>query len=203
MENQIDVQLIRPISNIELERVDLFRLRFRELWSNWESLKSLGVKLGGSFQNNGLGVINGAGCGIEHHRLKGYYLDFRFFFADKEPTHYFKITNLVCGLCDDKRLRKCLAEDREAWHRAGILREWHGYSADEITRTLFNGSFFHSADNFQEELKKLRLAMNDELVHHLLTFSIYDRMLVIRNLNWIIAPLTLESQLIRLPEGYD
>lgn len=202
MVDQIDIQLEKPVSSVELEQLTLFRLRFRELWSNWESLKSQGISLGGSFQNKGYGVIGGAGCGIDHHRLKGYYLDFRFFFADKEPTHYFKITSLVGRLCDDPRLRQCLGDDRDAWNKAGILQGWHGYSADELTRILFNGSLFHSANDIQNKLEELQLAMDSSLVHHLLTFSIYDRMLVVRNLNWILMPLSMENQYIRLPDRY-
>jgi hypothetical protein len=91
--------LYQPLSSEHFDRIELFRERFRELWSNWESLKSAGINIGGSFSSLGDGKVSGPGCGIEIHRLKGFYLDFRPFYAKKEATHYFGVASLVGRHC--------------------------------------------------------------------------------------------------------
>jgi hypothetical protein len=202
MSDQIDIPLTSAIPDTGIDQIRLFRMRFAQIWSNWESLKSLGIKLGGDFQNKGGGKVTGPGCGIDQHRLKGFYLDFRFFFADKEPTQFFKILNLIRNHCDDCRLHRVIDQNRREWQDAGVLGSLHGYSADELIRLLFNGSFFHSDGKLQKGLEELESLMNDELAHHLLTFSIYNRMLVIRNLNWVIQPLSTEKQYVRIPEDF-
>lgn len=201
MSDQIDIPLTSPIPGKGIDQVRLFRMRYAQLWSNWESLKSSGIKLGGSFQNKGSGNVTGPGCGIDQHRLKGFYLDFRFFSADKEPTQFFKILNLIRNHTDDCRLHRIIDLNRREWHDAGVLGSWHGYSADELIRLLFNGSLFHSDEKFQKGLEELESLMSDELAHHLLTFSIYNRMLIVRNLNWMVQPLSAEIQYVRIPEN--
>lgn len=196
------IPLSKPLTEEAMNQIQSFRERFLELWDNWESLKKLGIKLGGSFQNKGNGQVDGPSCGVEHHRLKGYYLDFRFFHAQKEPTHYFKVSNLIKFHCEDPRLRKCLDIDRESWHSAGVLTDWHGFTAESLISSLFNGKVFHNAQDVKPTLNDLRLAMSDDLANHELTFCIYNRMLVIRNLNWVMMPLSLENQFIRIPERH-
>lgn len=198
--SEILISLSKPLTKEHLDQIQCFRERFAELWDNWESLKKLGIKLGGSFQNKGNGKITGPSCGIDHHRLKGYYLDFRFFYAKKEPTHYFKISNLISRYCEDSRLRNCLEIDKNSWNSAGVLTDWHGFTAESLIHSLFNGKIFHNAQDMNPTLNNLRLAMNDDLANHDLTFCIYNRMLVIRNLNWVMMPLSLDNQFIRIPE---
>lgn len=200
MNKQIDIPLTLPLPIKGIHQIRLFQARFSELWSNWESLKNSGIKLGGGFQNNFDGTVTGSSCDIERHRLKGFYLDFRFFFADKEPTHFFKILNLIRTHTEDYRLHEIIELNKKKWHDAGILDSWHGYSADNLIRLLFNGSLFHSDEKLQKELEQLESLMSDELAHHLLTFSIYNRMLVIRNINWIIEPLSQKNEYVRIPE---
>lgn len=185
-----------------LEQIGLFRLRFRELWSNWESLKKQGLKLGGGFSNHGDGKVSGPGCGIEVHRLKGFYLDFRFFWAKKEPTQYLKISSLLGKQCTDTRLHQCLLSNKKQWREAGFLHEWHGVQPDEMIDVLFNAELFHSAPNKRERMRYVRTLMSDDLAHHCLVYSVYTRMLVVRNINWVVQPLERERQYVRLPAEY-
>ena len=182
-----------------LEQIELFRLKFKELWSNWESLKRQGIILGGSFMNHGDGGVSGSGCGVEVHRLKGFYLDFRFFYAQDEPTYYFKIVALIGKYCTDSRLYQHLRCYKEQWKDAGLLHEWHGVHSDEMIDILFNAELFHSTPEKKERLRYIRALMSDELAHHCLVYSVYTRMLIIRNINWIIQPIETGLQYIRLP----
>lgn len=202
MTESIQIPLNGNVTDEFYNKVNLFRVWFPELWGNWESLKNLGIELGGSFQNKGDGKIGGSSCGIDIYRLKGFYLDFRFFYANDEPTYYFKIAKTINKLCFDDRARKCLVADKKSWHDEGVLREWHGYNADKILNVMFNGKLFHSVQELQENLSILQESMSDELAHHLLTFCIYNRMLVVRNMNWILKPLSKNNQCIQIPARY-
>lgn len=196
------ISLTTKISDEALEQVELFRLKFQELWSNWESLKKQGLSLGGSFSNLGNGKVSGPGCGIEVHRLKGFYLDFRFFWAQREPTEFFKISSLLGKHCADTRLHRCLSSNKEQWKEAGFLHEWHGIKPDEMIDVLFNGELFHSDPAKRARMRYVQTLMNDDLAHHCLVYSVYTRMLVVRNINWIVQPLEQSRQYVRVPVEY-
>lgn len=185
-----------------MEQIELFRDRFRELWSNWESLRDAGISLGGHFSNQGEGEVRGSGCGMDVHRLKGFYLDFRPFWSSGEATNYFKIASLIGRHCRDRRLHACLRDNREDWKNAGLLHEWHGIRPDEMIDTIFNGELFHSDAEKRKRRRHIRSLLSDELAHHCLVFSIYDRMLVIRNLNWVVEPLEGDNLHVRIPLEY-
>lgn len=201
MSEEILIKLSEPINAEQHDQFNIFRMRFQELWDNWISLKALGLRLGGSFQNKGNGIVTGPGCGVERHRLKGFYLDFRFFHAKKEPTHYFKLANMLAKHCNDASFRKALAQDRETWITAGMLSDWHGMSADNLIDSLFNGRYFHQANNVYPSLEQISRSMTDELANHELTYCIYRRMLMLRNFNWYISPLSIETQVVRAPKS--
>lgn len=199
---EILIPLTSEMSEDTFQQLELFRIRFKELWDNWESLKKHGISFSGNFTNEGNCKVSGPGCGIDRHRLKGFYLDFRFFWAKKEPTEYNKISSLIGKYCADKRLYACLASNNLQWSEAGFLHEWHGIKPDDMIDSLFNGELFHSDKNKMERVKYIRSLMNDDLAHNCLTSSVYDRMLVIRNINWIIKPLIMSNQRIRIPIEY-
>jgi hypothetical protein len=161
---------IRERPNTEkLNALVQFMLRCDELWSNWQSLRKDGIKFGGGFGNNGDGRVGGPGCGVEIHRLKGLYMDFRFFWAEGERTNFRRVCSIAGRLTGEVRVHKFLAELRKDWAESGMLSEWHGYSPDQLTRLMFNGTLFHADDSFKFRIAKLRDAMSDELAHHLLT----------------------------------
>lgn len=192
----------KPISKDDYQRIELFRYRFKVLWGNWESLKRSGIQLGGSFQNHALQRFTGDSCNIESFRLKGYYVDFRFFYSKKEPTHFYSIIRIIGKHCHDERLRKYLKSAKQNWENAGILREWHGYKADDLLNYWFNGEIFHCGnEEKRNSVQKVLERMDSNLAHHLLTFTIYDSMLVLRNINWMLRPLSMTSQVIRLPKN--
>jgi len=203
MDDDIKIEIDGPVSDSMRGQLTLFEDRFQELWNNWESLKKLGFKIGGAFQNREGGKIGGGGCGVERHRLKGFYLDFRFFFADREDTQFFKVVKLVEGLSGDKRVKAFMREQRIKWGEAGFLEDWHGLNADDLIRPLFNGNLFHGDQRFQEKLNGIRSAMSNDLAHHVLAVCIYNRMLVIRNLRLAFKPLLTNGQHLELPARYE
>jgi hypothetical protein len=196
------ISLTTEMSSDALEQLELFRQKTRELWSNWESLKKQGLSLGGNFSNLNNGKLSGPGCGVEVHRLKGFYLDFRFFIAPKEPTEFFKVSSLLGRHCSDPRLHRCLSSNRKQWNDAGFLHEWHGIKPDEMIDVLFNGELFHSDPAKRKRMWHVRTLMSEDLAHHCLVYSVYTRMLVVRNINWVIQPLEQTHQHVRVPALY-
>jgi len=191
------------ITESEYQVVVLFRERFRILWENWESLKSLGIQLGGSFSNkNENKKITGDSCNIDIFRLKGYFVDFRFFYAEKEPTKYFNVASMLSKKCNDPRFYELLKVNKKNWNEAGLLEGWHGFTADEMLNYFFHGEVFHSFPDKREGMKRVLEIMESELATHAITYTIYNRMLVIRNLNWVLSPMSFDNQNIRLPKEY-
>ncbi len=126
------LKLDESIGGEDYQKVELFRERFKILWDNWDSLKKQRIQLGGSFEHHDPQRFTGSSCNIESYRLKGYYVDFRFFYAEREPTYYYTIAGLIGKHCRDERMRRCLKTSNQTWKDAGILREWHGYKADDL-----------------------------------------------------------------------
>ena len=83
-----------------------------------------------------------------------------------------------------------------------MLREWHGYTADDLLNYWFNGLIFHQTGEKAQGVRGLLRRMNEDVAHHLVTEAIYERMLVLRNIRWVLHPLTTDSQCIRVPEQY-
>jgi len=202
MPASIEIPFSRDLADNFYIQADLFRMRFSELWKNWESLRGLGIELGGHFQNKGNGKVGGSSCGIDIFRLKGFYLDFRFFYANDEPTNYFKMTKSIGKFFSDDRVRNYLKGNNRSWNEAGVLEEWHGFNADKLLNIMFNGELFHGAYNLQESLSLLKASMNDELAHHLLTFTIYNRMLVVHSISWALEPLEKNNPCVQIPINY-
>jgi hypothetical protein len=104
--------------------------------------------------------------------------------------------------CADTRLHRCLSSNKEQWKEAGFLYEWHGIKPDEMIDVLFNGKLFHSDPAKRERMRYVQTLMNDDLAHHCLVYSVYTRMLVVRNINWIVQPLEQRNQYVRIPAEY-
>lgn len=191
------------LSESEYQIIELFRERFKILWANWESLKSLGINFGGSFANkNDNKKITGDSCNIDIFRLKGYFVDFRFFYGQKEPTHYFRVASMIGKKCNDLRLHQLLKTNKANWNDASLLQGWHKYTTDQIFDSYFNGEVFHSAKEKRDSVEEMLSVMENDMVIHEIAYSTYNRMLVIRNLNWIMQPLSRDNQEIRLPEEH-
>ena len=200
-DQEIQITLDSNFTSEELDRIDLFRTRFRELWNNWEDLKSAGVQLGGSFSNLGDGRVSGTEfSGVSIHRLKGYYLDFRPFWSNREPTNFLWLLGRVGFRSSDPRVRRIQKELKASWTSVGLIQEWHRWKADDLITVLFNGRLFHSNQIHRAALEALDDAMSKGLAHHVLLHCIYDRMLLIRNLNWMLTPLTQDRTTIRIPK---
>ena len=200
---EILLPLQNEISENEYQTIELFRERFKILWENWESLKSLGINFGGSFSNKeGDKKITGDSCNIDIFRLKGYFVDFRFFYGQKEPTNYFKVASMLGKKCNDPRFHKLLKTNKESWNEESLLHGWHKYSINEIFDCYFNGEVFHSTQEKRESVKELLSIMESDMVIHEMAYSTYNRMLVIRNLNWVLSPLNHNTQQIRLPQEH-
>jgi len=102
--------------------------------------------------------------------------------------------------CSDARVHACLNSNKEQWTEAGFLHQWHGIKPDEMIDAIFNGGLFHSVPEKRSRMREIQELMHEVLAHHCLMYSLYTRMLAIRNINWQISTLTKERQYIRIPE---
>ena len=74
------------------------------------------------------------------HRLKGLYLDYRFFDAQKEVTNFRRACNQLAKEFDDAIVREVSRKLRERWDQVPDMQKWHGWKFAEIVDLFFNAS---------------------------------------------------------------
>ncbi len=199
---EVVVPLSEPITAEHADQFKLFHYRVNELQSNWDSLLSQGLRIGGSFSRDDYGRIRGDSCGVEIHRLKGLYLDFRFFYAQGERTHFYAVAKQVDRVCSDPRIRKVTTRLRSNWKEPGFLHGWHRFEPDKLFDAMFNGELFHSGKDKVKQLERIQAVMNDELAHHCLVDSISSRILVLRQMDVVLQPVLVGHNGLKLPERF-
>lgn len=154
-----------PLSEEELEAIKLF--------------KEKALKLGSARDNQGQppmakftidrtnnSVISFESNVPEIEKIESISIRFRFFFADKEPTHIFKILNLLAKKSTDQWAKNYIARIR-AWHKAFLEQtdtsEKLGYPVknEEIINLWFNSEIFH-----QDKEKKRKLEEINKNISH-------------------------------------
>jgi hypothetical protein len=186
----------------DLNSINLFAKFFREFWSNFEELSGAGLNFQSSFELRSNKVVARSRLGIGRHRLKGYFADYRHFSLPKEPTYYFRVSNIVGKICRDERLHRILKLNKISWGSASTLAGWHNsFTADDIVDAMFNEEVFHAKRISQDSvsLKLIRSKLDDASIMHEVTFIIYRRMLVVRNLNFIVSPIQDGRMSLKLP----
>lgn len=198
--SEIHIPLSRKITRDNCQQIDLFRARFKILWENWESLKEQGLRLGGMFSldNRGKKQFSGNSSGVDPFRLKGFYVDFRFFCAEREPTFIFKIANILANHCSDKRLHRELSYNRKGWTNAFVFQPLLGLTADQMLAYWFKGEIFHNDKNHRKGVVETLEIMNSDIAHHILMLALRDRLVAIGNLYWMLEPLSYECQKVRI-----
>ena len=79
--------------------IQFFRERLAELERNWSDLGGEGFTVSGWVGLNPEGRLTTTGTSISTHRLKGLYIDFRFFWGENEPSNFHNMQALIGKHC--------------------------------------------------------------------------------------------------------
>ncbi|OEF07204.1 hypothetical protein A1QI_17950 [Vibrio genomosp. F10 str. 9ZB36] len=197
------IELDFKLEEDDLLSLELFHERFAILWDNFQDLIKSGFSLTGSYSRSESGVIQSGFGQLNHFRMKGLFVDFRFFYAQKEKTHFYTICNKVLSKnVSDSRFRQMVKDNVDDYKKAGMTKGWHGYVADDLLNYWFNGELFHLDDEKRPKVKDVLSAMDSDAAMHILGEIIYTRMLAIRNICVVSKPLIEEKQVVLLPKEY-
>jgi hypothetical protein len=170
----------------EWESIEYFKIRAREFILNVEdlglpSMWSLGSDSGGEKTKAQTNTFPG------RHRAKSIYLDFRHFTADKEPSKFEKVVNVLRRHIDSLNpIQKFLEK---------LRREFIGHNEHEIEvngqhlsnqrliKILFNTEYFHAGNETQRADREiLSNTIENEGIQHLLFWSIMRNVHTIKSL---------------------
>ncbi|MEZ8107410.1 hypothetical protein [Vibrio cortegadensis] len=193
---QIDTPISREIEN----SLELFQYRALELIENYEDIKNQGFDISGSrsfsFQN---GQISGAGMKVCRHRLKGLFVDFRFFVGNDEPTNFFKIHKTIGLLSSDVGYRKTLKDLKSGWQEKGMFKGWSDISPLQMIQIYFNAQAFHGEHKGEADFLNLVQTYDKQALEFVLAMHISDRIQCIRHLRWILEKVN-KNQYLQVPE---
>jgi hypothetical protein len=194
------VPLASPLTAKMKDSIELFLYRSAELIENYNDIKSKGVGFGGlsnySFED---GVISGPSLNVFRHRLKGLFVDFRFFFGNDEPTNFLNFTGVLGKLSDDSGFRSVLKDSKESWKEKGFLDGWSKIPPLEMIRIYFNSQAFHGRHINESDYLKLIKSFDQSTLEYMLTLYISDRIQCIKNISWVLEKVCKDS-VLQVPE---
>lgn len=198
------IALTEKFTEDEMHRLRSFRARFKELWANFEDLKTSGINLSGGFRLESSGMVSSdIDLGVSRFRIKGFLVDYRHFHGQDEPAHFHSVLNVITRRCRDQRLIEVVDRNRQDWNGAGALSGWHNdFTLDETVDAVFKEDVFHtvrSGKRIRVRLDDVAAKLSTAAMWYEITYMTYSRMLVIRNINWILEPIFLGKHEVRVP----
>lgn len=199
----LEIELDRPIGQPQIDQLALFKAKYNELRKNWVALEGDGVKLSGWVGIDEEGKSSSTGSGIDIHRLKGLYVDFRHFILERDLVHFCKIRNIVQSYVHKPPAVRCLNSIKDHWQRSDSSTGFSQYPIEELMELTFNADVFHVRDKAViERLECIKEEVSDSLRTQLVVAAIFEKMHAVGNLVWVIEPLSVECQKIRVPECF-
>ncbi len=183
------------------KELGLYIVRAKELIDNFEDIQNDGFSFHGghNFYRNEGGFVTGGNLNINPHRLKGLFLDFRFFIANDEPTCFRKFTGMLGKLSEDPFFRQYLKSEKKIWKDEGILKGWVNVDACDLIVTYFNSKAFHGLLEGEEKYKTLLERMDRETLNWLLCYYIDVRVRCVSRISRMIE--SYEQGYFKVPEN--
>lgn len=201
--NCVYIPVEKELSEDDWYKIDLFKKRFNILWGNFRDL-NLGT-LSGSFNKNDNGCYTGKFELPSFFRLKGLYVDYRHFYLQQEPTNYNKFANFLSNITTHRKFHLFIREEKKRWKCDFVENEYFKFkdtpiAINELLDLWFNGEIFHSKDKMKtEKLLQIFEIFESDTAQSILFMAVYDTILAIKNLNWIIQEISIDNKLLRMP----
>lgn len=197
------VKLDEPMGEQELRTVQFFRDRLAELERNWSELEDEEFTVSGWLGRDADGKIATTGIPVSIHRLKGLYVDFRFFWGNDEPSHFFTVQRLIGKHCNTSTaVKAALKANKKQWQDSGAGTKWHGLDIEVMIHAIFYGSIIHEAEDKQAALEQVNSVLSEPAAHHILASTIWARTHALRSLDWTLSPLREDRQVVQVPDCF-
>ncbi|WP_420324600.1 hypothetical protein [Mameliella sp.] len=178
-------------------------MRFHELWKNYEDMRSMGFNPSGSYSAEGSRITrSGTNVGVNNYRLKSFLTDYRHF-SGQEPANFKRMCNFLQEICSNKDIETILAHERKSWDDAGILAGWHNdFTAEDVISAMDKEEVFHTIRTGKGNhvtLTEVKARIDENALWAEISTIVFNRMLAIRNVNYVIQPLLNAEASLQVP----
>ncbi len=198
--------VLLPLTDEELEAIQLFQMKALNVASAKKLQNSIPF-CSVSFSSGDGSVASFNSNTPEMEEIEVLALRFRFFFADKEPTHVFKILNLLSKKATDKWAKNYISYLR-SWHKDFLslthVSKQFGYPVknEEIINLWFNAEFFHQDKNKRNQLNQINSLISKEASLFQLNTGLRLCISNIENIYRVIHKVTVNHQIICTPNHH-
>lgn len=143
----------------------------------------------------------------DRKKLKTFYLAFRFFYQQKEPSNFLKVRNIISNISSGDHEMQYLKSIKDMWNYA--MSELHNsdflnkkITGDEIIRLWFNASIFHSDIDKRKRLKTMNNLLSETLSSAFLFLTVFKAGAPVGLLYKTIKNLSAGNLMISVPDDY-
>jgi len=196
---------IEALRNNELEQIHLFKERALDLFLSQKKYQNIPISTHSTNIEDRVSSFKANTPEIDHIIILA--TKFRFFYAEKEPTRFEKIANLL----------RCKAEDEWARNYIDRIKIWYKESMKstdtsgclgspvtnrEVLNLWFNSKFFHSDLDKRNKLDELNQSVGEGASLFQLYISIVRCSINIKYLYFVIHQLTRDANILCTPNHH-
>jgi len=143
----------------------------------------------------------------DRKKLKLFYLAFRFFYQQKEPSNFLRVRNIILNVSNGDHETLYLKSLKDMWNRAMSTIHMSDFlhkeiSGEEIIRLWFNASIFHSDIEKRKRLKTMNNLLSENLSSSFLFLTVFKAGAPVGLLYKTIENLSAGSLMISVPDDY-
>jgi hypothetical protein len=193
---------LSSLTTEEIKKILLFKEKAEELITIMEKSKTLTIcSYSRSIDNNQTTFKSNQ---PEFDYISNLAMKFRFFYAEKEPTNFYAIINIIIRKTQDEMTRKHLFSIRDIYQKSmnsNGATEPLGISIsnEKTIKNWFNGRLFHSDSEKREAIRNLHETVGEEPS----IFQLYIAMLqcsdCIRDLYVVLSKTTEHQHIVCTP----
>jgi hypothetical protein len=175
---EIEVRISDRLDSAEVRALAAFKRRAGEL------LQTRVLQSGGRIHAN---VKFRAGEGLafvielpEEEDLRSFYMAFRFFYLQKEPSNFLRVANIIQRHASHDLVNRRFEALKDQWHGAMERKGWSlAVNGEELTARLlidlwFNAHYFHSDEDKEAKLRELNGILSTDFNRFLLADAVYE-----------------------------
>jgi hypothetical protein len=190
--------------NVNWNLITLFRRRFKTLWENYKDLDP--EPFVGTFKQATDGRYQGTFNLPPEHRLKSFYVDFRHFYLNNEPTNIYKFASYLSSLTESNDYHQFIKSEKKNLRSVFIEEGWFKFkgkpfTSREIIDIWFNAELFHSDLRKSRTLLGWLDVLSKDTAKSMLFLAVYHSIPAIGNINWSAMELSENNLYLRLPKN--
>lgn len=159
------VSVISPLNADEENQIILFKERAEDLFNSLKRHKN--IPIASYSQNPSISAFSFKANTPDNDAIAILAMKFRFFFADKEPTQFEKIINMIRNKTQDEWARNYI-DHIKIWYKQSMKSTnitanlGHPTTNREILSLWFNSKLFHSDVEKREKLESLHRKIGED-----------------------------------------